>query len=63
LLISPKGVDQIPAIVTAITTAVQDKRLGEGRLRAAAQIVSAMAKRPPAGQESTSRWVEEVHGH
>jgi len=48
LLISPKGVDQIPEIVAAITTAVQDKKLGEDRLRAAAQIVSAMAKRPPA---------------
>jgi beta-N-acetylhexosaminidase len=48
LLISPKGVDQIPDIVTAITTAVQDQRLGEGRLRAAAQTVSDMAKRPPA---------------
>jgi beta-N-acetylhexosaminidase len=53
LLISPKGVDQIPDIVTAITTAVQDERLGEGRLRAAAQTVSDMAKRPPVRPEST----------
>lgn len=53
LLISPNGIDQIPDIVTAIATAVRDKRLGEGRLRAAAQTVSAMAKRQPFRPEST----------
>jgi beta-N-acetylhexosaminidase len=55
LLISPNGVDQIPDIVAAITTAVQDKRLSEGRLRAAAQTVSAMAKRSPVRPESIRR--------
>jgi beta-N-acetylhexosaminidase len=63
LLISPKGVDQIPEIVTAITTAVRDRRLGEGRLRAAARTVRDMAKRPPARPESTRQLAGGVHGH
>jgi beta-N-acetylhexosaminidase len=46
LLISPKGVDQIPDIVSAIATAVQAQRLGEDGLRAAARTVGDMAKRP-----------------
>jgi beta-N-acetylhexosaminidase len=53
LLVSPKGVDRIPDIVTAITTAVQDERLGEDRLRAAAQAVGDMAIRRAPRPDST----------